>query len=87
MFPTKGITDDWEIYLSNRPKATWCTWDCLDQSDTSMGKTLHYDDTLDDFSSCLVLAFSTQFPMIGNKHLDVMSFMLACDVVWMGLLA
>jgi hypothetical protein len=25
--------------------------------------------------------------MIGNKHLDVLSFLLVCDVVWMGLLA
>jgi hypothetical protein len=25
--------------------------------------------------------------MIGNKLLDVLSFLLVCDVVWMGLLA
>jgi hypothetical protein len=44
-------------------------------------KTSHYDDKLDDFLSCLVLTFSTQFPMIGNKHLDVLTFLLVCDVV------
>jgi hypothetical protein len=51
-------------------------------------KTSHYDDALYDFSSCLVLTFLTgQFPMISNKHLGVLSFLLVCDVVWMGLLA
>ena len=48
-------------------------------------KTSHYDDMLDEFSSCLVLTFSAQFPVIGNKLLDMLSFLLVCDVVWMGL--
>ncbi|KAG0529254.1 hypothetical protein BDA96_05G082400 [Sorghum bicolor] len=42
---------------------------------------------LDEFSSCLVLTFSTQFPKIGDKHLDMLSFLLECDVPWMGLVA
>jgi hypothetical protein len=49
-------------------------------------QTFHYDDMLEDSTSCFVFTFSSQFFMTRVNRLDVFSFLLLCVALWLHLL-